>query len=87
MTPSASEAGLAGMGSDQRQVQMVEGWKAFKRVFQEGVALFNQKPKKGIAYLQVRASIGWEMYRDQVCDKQTTVVVVPLGSHNLRKVS
>ena len=52
MTPSASEAGLA--DSEQKQAQMVEGWKAFKRVFQEGVALFNKKPKKGIAYLQAR---------------------------------
>lgn len=32
---------------------MLESWKAFKVVFQQGVALFNQKPKKGIAYLQV----------------------------------
>lgn len=55
VTPSSSEAGLAGMDSEQRQAQMLESWKAFKRVFQEGVALFNKKPKKGIAYLQV----GW----------------------------
>lgn len=54
LTPNASEAGLAGLDQEQKQAQMLEGWKAFKRVFQEGVALFNKKPKKGIAYLQVR---------------------------------
>jgi hypothetical protein len=52
MTPSPSETGLASMDPEQKQAQMVESWKAFKRVFQEGVALFNQKPKKGIAYMQ-----------------------------------
>ena len=33
--------------------QNLESWKAYKKGFQEGIALFNQKPKKGIAFLQV----------------------------------
>jgi brefeldin A-inhibited guanine nucleotide-exchange protein len=28
--------------------------RAYKEKFQEGVALFNKKPKKGIAFMQVR---------------------------------
>lgn len=35
------------------EAQLLESWKAYKKGFQQGVALFNAKPKKGIAYLQV----------------------------------
>ena len=30
----------------------------YKRQFQQGVALFNQKPKKGIAYMQEQGLVG-----------------------------
>ncbi len=68
MTPSPSETGLSGLDSDQKQAQMVESWKAFKRVFQEGVALFSQKPKKGIAYMQASScgAAGWGLHQEAV---------------------
>ena len=37
-----------------KETQLLESWKAYKRNFQEGVAIFNAKPKKGIAFMQVR---------------------------------
>ena len=37
-----------------REAQLLESWKAYKTGFQEGIALFNKKPKKGIAFMQVR---------------------------------
>lgn len=43
-----------GSGDSAREAQVLETWKAYKKGFQQGVALFNVKPKKGIAYLQVR---------------------------------
>ena len=36
-----------------KETQLLESWKAYKRNFQEGVAIFNAKPKKGIAFMQV----------------------------------
>ncbi|KFM23662.1 Brefeldin A-inhibited guanine nucleotide-exchange protein 2 [Auxenochlorella protothecoides] len=36
----------------------LEGWKAFKRVFQEGVELFNAKPAKGVAFMQEQGLVG-----------------------------
>ncbi|KAK2077578.1 hypothetical protein QBZ16_004423 [Prototheca wickerhamii] len=42
------------MGSD------LEGWKAFKRVYQEGVALFNAKPRRGIEFMQQQRLVGEE---------------------------
>ncbi len=36
-----------------REAQLLESWKAYKKGFQEGIALFNKKPKKGIAFMQV----------------------------------
>ena len=36
-----------------REAQLLESWKAYKKGFQQGIALFNKKPKKGIAYMQV----------------------------------
>ena len=46
------QAALAGADST-REAQLLESWKAYKRGFQQGIALFNAKPKKGIAFLQV----------------------------------
>ena len=40
----------------QMAAQQLESWKAYKKGFQEGIALFNQKPKKGVAFLQVSHS-------------------------------
>ena len=37
-----------------REAQLLESWKAYKKGFQEGISIFNQKPKKGIAFMQVR---------------------------------
>lgn len=37
-----------------REAQLLESWKAYKKGFQEGIAIFNKKPKKGIAFMQVR---------------------------------
>ena len=42
-----------GSGDSTREAQLLETWKAYKKGFQQGIALFNLKPKKGIAYLQV----------------------------------
>lgn len=42
-----------GSGDSTREAQLLETWKAYKKGFQQGIALFNVKPKKGIAYLQV----------------------------------
>ena len=39
-----------------REAQLLESWKAYKKGFQQGIALFNKKPKKGIAYMQVSLS-------------------------------
>ena len=48
-----------GSGDSTREAQLLETWKAYKKGFQQGIALFNLKPKKGIAYLQVRyVSVG-----------------------------
>lgn len=36
-----------------KEAQLLESWKAYKKGFQEGIALFNKKPKKGVAFMQV----------------------------------
>lgn len=46
-----------GSGDSTREAQLLETWKAYKKGFQQGIALFNVKPKKGIAYLQVLFSL------------------------------
>ena len=46
-----------GSGDSTREAQLLETWKAYKKGFQQGIALFNLKPKKGIAYLQVCLSL------------------------------
>ena len=40
-------------GDSTKEAQLLETWKAYKKGFQAGIALFNVKPKKGVAYLQV----------------------------------
>lgn len=55
-TPGASESGEG--GGDQRQAALLESWKGYKRQFQQGVALFNQKPKKGVAFMQEAGIVG-----------------------------
>lgn len=35
-----------------KEAALLESWKAYKTGFQQGVALFNKKPKKGIAFMQ-----------------------------------
>lgn len=36
-----------------KEAQLLETWKAYKKGFQEGISIFNKKPKKGISFLQV----------------------------------
>ncbi|CAL8462959.1 g2493 [Coccomyxa elongata] len=40
------------------EAQLLESWKAYKKGFQQGIALFNAKPKKGIAFLQEQGMLG-----------------------------
>ena len=42
-------------GDSTKEAQLLEIWKAYKKGFQQGIALFNVKPKKGVAYLQVHS--------------------------------
>lgn len=51
---SAVAALAAGGGDAVKEAALLESWKAYKRGFQQGVALFNVKPKKGVAFLQAR---------------------------------
>ena len=58
MGVQAQEAEAVGLGhlpdaESAREAQLLESWKAYKKGFHEGVALFNDKPKKGIAFMQV----------------------------------
>jgi len=46
----------AGGGDAVREAALLESWKAYKRGFQQGIALFNAKPKKGVAFLQARGA-------------------------------
>ncbi len=41
-----------------RKVESVESKKAYKLGFQEGIALFNTKPKKGIKFMQDNGMLG-----------------------------
>ncbi|PSC72251.1 brefeldin A-inhibited guanine nucleotide-exchange 2-like [Micractinium conductrix] len=50
-----TEAAEAG---GERQAVMLESWKGYKRQFQQGITLFNQKPKKGIAFMQEQGVVG-----------------------------
>lgn len=50
--PPDADGGLPDAES-AREAQLLESWKAYKKGFHEGVALFNEKPKKGIAFMQV----------------------------------
>lgn len=42
----------------RKEAEVVASWKSFKRVFEEGVELFNAKPAKGIAFLQNNHLVG-----------------------------
>ena len=55
---ATAAAESAAAGGDQRQAALLESWKGYKRQFQQGVALFNQKPKKGVAYMQEQGLVG-----------------------------
>ena len=39
-------------GPPDKEAQLLESWKAYKTGFQQGIALFNKKPKKGVAFMQ-----------------------------------
>ncbi len=63
LAPSSSEAALGSVGeggasAGERQAVLLESWKGYKRQFQQGVTLFNQKPKKGVAYMQEQGLVG-----------------------------
>ena len=79
---SAVAALAAGGGDAVREAALLESWKAYKRGFQQGIALFNVKPKKGVAFLQARlpgchpelsASVcaSLRLGRPQSCDRVT----------------
>ena len=46
-------SGYLGDAESAKEAQLLESWKAYKKGFHEGVALFNEKPKKGVAFMQV----------------------------------
>ena len=48
-----------------KEAQLLETWKAYKKGFQEGISIFNKKPKKGISFLQVRAGMSWSARSEQ----------------------
>lgn len=54
----AGDSAPGGGEGDQRQAALLESWKGYKRQFQQGVALFNQKPKKGVGYMQEQGLVG-----------------------------
>ncbi len=67
-TAAATAAGGGGGGGDALSKK-----RAYKEKFQEGVALFNKKPKKGITLLQVRLASGliawWQQQSMLVANK------------------
>ena len=44
--------------ADGKQADVVQLWKEFKNAFEKGVGLFNEKPKKGIEFLQGQKLVG-----------------------------
>ena len=46
-----SSAAAGPEAEQQRQAAMLGSYKAYKRQFHEGVRLFNQKPRKGVAFM------------------------------------
>lgn len=44
--------------TDGKQADLVKIWKEFKKAFEKGVSLFNEKPKKGIEFLQGQKLVG-----------------------------
>lgn len=57
-TNESSPKSSTGTDRGTRQWEVVESKKAYKLGFQEGVALFNKKPKKGVAFMQEQGMIG-----------------------------
>ena len=51
-----SKAGDQAQGPD-KEAALLESWKAYKTGFQQGINLFNKKPKKGIAFMQEQARL------------------------------
>lgn len=51
VVPEAAAGGSGADAEQQQQAAMLESFKAYKRQVQEGVRLFNQKPRKGVAFL------------------------------------
>ena len=37
-----------------KEAELLESWKAYKKGFQQGIALFNKKPRKGVTFMQVK---------------------------------
>lgn len=37
-----------------KEAELLESWKAYKKGFQQGIALFNKKPRKGVTFMQAR---------------------------------
>jgi hypothetical protein len=59
-TPKGTAAAAATAGDTQAGGDALSRKRAFKEKWQEGVALFNKKPKRGISMLQVcRAGHAW----------------------------
>jgi hypothetical protein len=65
VTAAAGDAGLAGAGAAGSAAagDALSKKRAYKEKWQEGIALFNSKPKKGIALLQV----SWCSWHKMTC--------------------
>jgi hypothetical protein len=61
VTAAAGDAGSAGAGAAGSAAagDALNKKRAYKEKWQEGIALFNSKPKKGIALLQVSVLCSW----------------------------
>ena len=55
---STENGEVGGRDATPSEADLLRSWKAFKRAFEQGVAEFNKKPKKGIAYLQNQGLLG-----------------------------
>ena len=61
-----------------KEAQLLETWKAYKKGFQEGISIFNKKPKKGISFLQVDSSLMRLLRAMSASSEQFTVNRTPL---------
>ena len=65
-------------GPPDKEAQLLESWKAYKTGFQQGIALFNKKPKKGVAFMQdqVRTPVGRvQQYKAVACRRAYSGVI------------